>query len=302
MIAKRLCFGDTIGVICPASGIDSNTINEKILIFENMGFKIKKGQHIYKQNDYLAGNDKERAADINNMFADKNIKAIICFRGGYGSIRCTKYINWNLIKKNPKIFCGYSDITLLINYINKYCNLITFHGPMINSNFSDTLTKESLFNTLMNGFKPFTIPISNTCKFYNFHKNITSGILVGGNLSIICSSLKTKYEICTKDKILLLEDINEDPYSLDRLITQLILSKKIDSCNGIILGYFSNSNTKFYNESKKVLKELLLPLNKPIIFNFPFGHEYPNLTLPIGSHISINYKNKIISINEPIVK
>ena len=302
MIADRLCFGDTIGIICPASGKNNIIIDEKILILKELGFKIKKGKYIYEENDYLSGTDKERAEDLNDMFANKTVKAIICFRGGYGSIRCAKYIDWNLIKKNPKIFCGYSDITLLLNYINKRCKLITFHGPMVNSNFSDTLTRESFFNTLMEGFNSFNIPICNSYEFYNFNKNIISGSLVGGNLSVICSSLKTKYEICTKDKILILEDVDEPPYSLDRLLTQLILSKKIECCNGVILGYFSNSNLKFHNHSKKIIKDLLLPLNKPIIFNLPFGHEYPNLTLPIGASVSIDIINKLISINQSVVK
>lgn len=305
MLGKKLCFGDTIGIVAPASCDDDNVINEKIEIFKSLGFKIKKGRHLYDKYGYLAGKDKERADDLNEMFANPKIKAIICYRGGYGSIRMLKYLDLSIIKKNPKIFCGFSDITLILNYLYKKCNLITFHGPMINSKLSDPITKESLFKALVKGTHPYNIPLYKNCNYYNFRKATTSGILVGGNLSLICNSLKTPYEIDTKNKILLIEDVSENIYSIDRMLNQLIYSKKLLDCKGIILGYFTpNINDKQKNNFSfnELIKKLLIPLKKPIITNFPSGHEYPNITLPIGSLVEIDSLQKKLSIKSSVVK
>lgn len=305
MLANKLSFGDTIGIIAPASNDDDNVISEKIEIFKSLGFKIKVGKHLYDKYGYLAGTDKDRAKDLNDMFRDPKVKAIICYRGGYGSIRMMKYLDVNLIKKNPKIFCGYSDITILLNYIQRKCNLITFHSPMITSNFYDTITRESFLTTLMKGNKPYKIPLYENCNYYNFQRQNLHGHIVGGNLSLICSSIKTPYEIDTKDKILFIEEVHEDIYKIDRLFNQLLYSKKLQNCRGILLGYFTlnkiqnNINTFSMND---IIKQLILPLKKPTVTNFPAGHEYPNITLPIGGLASINPNEKRLSIISSVVK
>lgn len=290
-ILDRLCIGDTIGIISPAGCERNNLIDYNINQIKDLGFKIKEGTNLRKINGYLAGTDKERANDFVEMFNNPLIKAILCYRGGYGSIRMMRYVNWGIIKQNPKIFCGFSDITLLLNYVNSISGAPTFHTPMANSNFKDELTKKYFLNLLTQNNNIIDLNKFNSIKFFN-QKNIT-GILCGGNLSMVCSALSTPYDINTTNKILLLEDINESIYKIDRMLTQLLLSKKLNKCSGFILGHFTPYNEDVYS----LIKEILLPLNKPIIIGFPIGHDYPNISLPIGSNISLDFNKSVIHIS-----
>jgi muramoyltetrapeptide carboxypeptidase len=304
MISDRLCLGDTIGLIAPASAENKNTIQTGIDFLKAKGFKIKEGKYIYNRFGYLAGTDIERSEDLINMFLDPSVKMILCIRGGYGSMRTLPYIDFNIIKNNPKIFVGFSDITTYLNIFYSKCGLITFHGPMLNSNFDD-VTFKCLLDTIMGGYNPYTISnpknIRTKCNF----NEPSEGILVGGNLSLICSTLGTNYELDTKDKILFLEDVNEEPYSIDRKLTQLILSNKLQQCRGIILGQFTNCTLPHYERSltlDEIIDDRILKLNKPTICNFMSGHDYPKLTLPIGAKVRINSKHGSIDVLESVVK
>lgn len=284
---KGLKENSTIGIIAPASPESKEFINEKIDLFKKLGFKVKQGSHLYNSYGYLAGNDKDRADDLNSMFADREIDAIVCFRGGYGSIRIVPYLNLKVIRNNPKAFCGYSDITLLLNYINKTCNFTTFHSPMINSDFTDSITKDYFLNVLKNNNNnEIQYNLKELCNngYFILNNRDFEGNIVGGNLSIICSSIGTPYEIKFKNNILLLEDIGESPYSVDRMLSQLIFSGKLQQTSGIILGHFTNCVNKPTDFSiDEVLKEKFSSLKMPIIYNFPIGHDYPNITMPIGT-------------------
>lgn len=286
---QKLKFGDTIGIISPASGDSPDVINYNISSFKNLGFKIKEGKHLRKKNDYLAASDKERAEDLMRMFEDKDVKAIVAYRGGYGCIRILPYLDIGLIKKNPKILCGYSDLTLLLNYISQKTGLVTFHGPMINSKInSDELTKNSFLSMLTDESNLINIP---TKDFKIINKELFRGTLCGGNLTMLCSSLGTPYEINTRNKILMIEDINEENYAIDRSLIQLKLSGKLDSCRAFLIGHFTPYNPKTID----TIISILSPYNKPIIYNMPFGHDYPNISLPIGSSILFDStKEKLI--------
>lgn len=290
MLPKTLKKGDTIGIISPASGNDSETFDKYIEAFKEFGFNILEGQNMRNENGYLSASDIERSQDLNAMFQNKEVKAIICFRGGYGSMRMLEYVNLDLIKKNPKFFIGYSDITLLLNYINKKTKLITYHGPMIKSDFSDFYTKKSLLTTLTNKIKNSSIDLNIFESVESFNsKKITSSI-VGGNLSILCSSLGTPYEVDFNNKILLIEEVNEAPYAIDRMLTQLKHSKKLDNCVGFLIGHLTPKNSNL----EKVILDILKPLNKPILTGLPIGHSYPNLTIPLGLKCTVDFHNKKI--------
>ncbi|MDZ5254889.1 LD-carboxypeptidase [Clostridium sp. LIBA-8841] len=286
---QKLKIGDTIGVVSPASGDNYDVINYNISSFKNLGFKIKEGKYLRKKNDYLAASDEERAEDLMRMFEDRDVKAIVAYRGGYGCIRMLPYLDIGLIKKNPKILCGYSDLTLLLNYISQKTGLITFHGPMINSKInSDELTKNSFLSMLTDENNLINISTKN---FKIINKELFRGTLCGGNLTMLCSSLGTPYEINTRNKILMIEDINEENYAIDRSMMQLKLSGKLDSCRAFLIGYFTPYNPKALD----TIISILLPYNKPIIYNMPFGHDYPNISLPIGSSILFDpAKEKLI--------
>ncbi len=303
MIGKKLNIGDTIGIISPASPENIDAIKNGVQFLKGKGFNVKEGKNIYKRCGYLAGNDKERTEDLINMFLDKSIKMILCIRGGYGSMRTLPYIDFNTIKDNPKIFVGFSDITTYLNVFYEKCGLITFHGPMLNSKF-DQITFQSLFNTIMYPTTQYTISNPNNINAEcNFSKSV-EGILVGGNLSLICSTLGTDYEVDTNGKIIFIEDVGEEPYSIDRMLTQLILSKKLDQCNGIVLGQFTNCTLPHYERSltlDQVIADRILTLNKPTILNFMSGHDYPKLTLPIGAKVRLSAQSGSIEILEPVV-
>lgn len=301
MLAKALKNNDLIGIVSPAFCEDIKVIDDKIDTFMKLGFNLLLGKHLYSRSGYFAGEAIDRASDLMNMFENKDVKAIICFRGGYGSINILPYLNYSVIKKNPKILCGYSDLTTLINYINKKTGLVTFHGPMVNSDFNDEQTLESLKFTLMQGYSPYNIPFGGSLCY---NEGNTTGILAGGNLATICSTLGTPYEINFNNKVLLIEEVNEYPYSLDRMLSQLLYSGKLSKCKGFILGHFTNCTVENYSKSYRVediIKNILVPLNKPIITGFSFGHDYPNLTLPIGSKIKLNFTSKYIEIMNNVV-
>lgn len=290
MIPNILNKGDTIGIIAPASGSDAEAFNTYIANMKNLGFNIIEGKNMRNSDFYLSASDLERAHDFNEMFRNKDVKAIICFRGGYGSMRMIDHIDLSLIKRNPKFFCGYSDITLLLNYINAKTNLVTFHGPVVKSNFCDSLTRESLIETLTTPLKDKIIDFSTFPEVMSFNEDIVNSPIVGGNLSIICSSLCTPYEIDTHKKILLIEEVNEAPYSIDRMLTQLKCAKKLNSCSGFLIGHLTPKNP----ELLQVVLSILLPLNKPILVGLPIGHSYPNLTIPIGLKCTVDFHCKKI--------
>lgn len=300
---KPLSRGSTIGIISPASYEKIDKLKKNISLFKKLGFNIKLGKHIFDKYGYLAGYDSDRASDLMEMFIDDSIDGIVCYRGGFGCSRIVNYLDLSIIKKNPKIFCGYSDITLLLNLISSKCNFPTFHSPMCNSDFSNQLTKDSFLNLLFN--EVTNIDLSKFRNIEILNKNDFSAPLCGGNLSIICSTLGTAYEIDTTDKILLIEEINESPYIIDRLLTQLISANKLSSCKAIILGHFTDcyaSDSSISFTLEEVINEKFNRLTIPIIRNFPIGHSYPNIILPVGTNITFNANSFILEINNNIFK
>ncbi|MDF2883821.1 MAG: peptidase LD-carboxypeptidase [Clostridiaceae bacterium] len=305
MLGKRLAKNSTIGLVSPASWEKVDTIKSNIEVIKSLGFKIKEGKHIYDKYGYLCGSDKDRADDIMDMFLDKDVDMILSIRGGYGTMRILPLINTNIVINNPKIFGGFSDITTLLNYFASKCNLTTFHCPMVSSNLNDKFTLESFLNTLLYGDKPYSIKNPDGFPSKCIFPGTVEGRLVGGNLSLICSTLGTPYEIDTKDNILFIEDVKEEPYRVDRMLTQLLLAGKLDQCAGFILGQFTNCELPHYERSltlEQVFEDTLFPLKKPTLINFMSGHSYPKLTLPIGAMVNLNSKTGVISTLEPVVK
>lgn len=294
IIPKALNFNDTIGICAPAGFYEHDEIIDCCNKIKSLNFNIKLGKNIFNQNRYLAGTDKERAEDIMDLIKDPSVKAIVSFRGGYGCIRILEYLDYEVIKNNPKYICGYSDLTVLINHISDLTGLVTLHGPMVNSDFSDDVTINSFVNMLTMPLSSMSIDLSCNKAVYN-KKNI-AGTLGGGNIVTICSSLGTPYEMDFNNKILLLEEVNEDYYVLDRLLTQLKLSGKLDKCAGFLIGYICDLG-KQLNENKilEIIEDILVPLGLPIIYGLDFGHKEPNITLPIGCKVSIDFDKMVLS-------
>ncbi|MCB2339984.1 S66 peptidase family protein [Clostridium estertheticum] len=305
MIGKRLRLGDTIGLISPASPENIEAIKKAILFLNNLGFNVIEGKHLYDRWGYLAGKDKDRASDIMEMFKNKAVDMILCVRGGYGSSRLLPYLDYDIIKKNPKIFAGFSDITVFLNAFYEKGGLTTFHSPMGTSNLEDVVTFKSFMFTFMEGYKPYTIKNPDEFKTSCINPGIAKGDLIGGNLGLICNSLGTPYEIDMKDKILFIEEVNEAPYRVDRILTQLLLSNKLKQCKGIILGQFKDCDLPHYERSltlEEVLEDRLYNLDIPMFSGFCSGHDYPKLTIPIGARVRMDAELGIISILDAVVE
>ena len=294
-LPERLKRGDVIGVMAPAGPIKMKQIQKAIPFFENMGLQVKVGNHLDEVHGYLAGTDEQRLEDLHEMAADPAIKAIIFARGGYGTGRIIDRIDYDLIRKNPKIYWGYSDITYLHTAIRQKAELVTFHGPMLASDIArddfDTFSKR-MFTQL---FEPmrllYTEEIS---QLQVISPGNADGKLAGGNLSLLASTLGTPYEIDTKGKLLLLEDIGEEAYRVDGLLNQLRLAGKLEAAAGIIVGDFANTESGLEQTltMEQVFSHYFSRLNVPVLAGFKIGHCFPHFAVPLGveAHLSTYYK------------
>ena len=307
---QRIRKGDTIGIISPASSPDDLTrIEKSVNYFEKLGYRVEVGKNVWKERGYLAGEDSERLDDFHAMFKNKNVKAIFCVRGGYGSGRLLDKINYKLIKENPKIFVGYSDITALQLAIFSHTGLVTFAGPMPAVDFwqdeVSKFTEENFWRLITSNKKIGKLINPNGEGFYLLAKGKTEGRLLGGNLALITSLMGTKYLPSFKNSILLLEDIGEPPYRVDRFLNQLRLGNILHDTSGIILGRFvdcyENDTSKKTLTLNQVITDYFEKLNKPGIYNFKHGHISENISIPFGLKCNLNASRGIAEIKESAV-
>lgn len=306
--ASALKIGDTIGLIAPSSPTTHEKIEKATEKLMKMGFKIKIGKSAYERYGYLSGSDKIRADDINDMFKDSEVDAIICLRGGYGTPRILDLIDYDMIKNNPKIFVGYSDITALHIAFTQKSSLVTFHGPMATSDiagdFSD-FSRDNLFNTIMKDKARGELSNPHGEEIVTINGGIAEGSIIGGNLALIVATIGTPYEIDLKGKILFIEEVNEDPYSIDRMLNQLRLSGKLDEVEGVILGDFNNCETGKHSESlslEQIFNDHIKPAGKPTVYNLQAGHCEPMVTLPFGVKVRLDADKKTLTILESAVR
>ena len=307
---KRLRKGDLIGVISPASSPNElERIEKGVKYLEGLGYKVAVGKNVGKVHGYLAGTDEERLDDLHSMFGNKDIKAIFNVRGGYGSGRLLDKINYGLIKRNPKIFVGYSDITALQMAFLKKTGLITFAGPMVAVDFAsdnvDPFTEENFWKIITSSKKIGKINNPNNEKFYTLSKGRGEGSLIGGNLALLISLMGTDYQPNFSNSVLLLEDIGEDPYRIDRMFYQLKYAKVFSKIKGIILGRFVDCYIKDKTQSSltlnDVISDYLEELKIPVLYNVKHGHIKENLTIPWGLKTKINTTRCFIEITESAV-
>jgi muramoyltetrapeptide carboxypeptidase len=251
-----------------------------------------------KERGYLAGTDEERVEDIHNMFLDEKVKLVICLRGGYGASRLLDKIDYGIIKEHPKIFCGYSDITVLQNAIFSKTGLVTFAGPMTGVDFYKDIsqfTAENFWRTVTSS-EHVRINCSAGEGLKSFWGGNAEGRLIGGNLSLFTSLIGTEYLPEAEDKILLLEEVGEAPYRIDRMLNQLRLSGYLGKISGVILANFTDCVESDPQRKSLTLNEvledyLLMSLNVPVLYNLNHGHVHNNLTLPVGVMTKINGNN-----------
>lgn len=289
---KKLQQGDTISIIAPSGAVDSDLVYKAKAYFENKGYKVKLGKNIFKSDRYLAGADEERLSDLHEAFSDKSVDAILCARGGYGAIRLANKINYEIVKNNPKIFCGYSDATILNALFFTKSSLITFSGPMAQCDFDqdniDKFTEKEFFTT-MSGTTLQIKPIEKNV----YNSGNCSGYLIGGNLATISSLCGLDF--IPDDKfIFFAEDLNEPAYKIDRYFTQLLNIEKFrNNLTGIILGEFLDVDNFDYLQS--YFKKLASELNIPIVAKFAITHGNSKLTIPYGALARLEDNKLIIS-------
>jgi muramoyltetrapeptide carboxypeptidase len=315
LLPPRLSYGDTIGIIAPASAPpDPRSIDRGAATLERLGFKSKLGHNARKRWGFLAGSDRDRAADLMSMFSDSKVKAILCIRGGYGTARLMPRLDYRTIRANPKIFVGYSDITSLHCAFLTQANLVSFHGPMLTPDFAredlPDFTLQSFLKTLMAPSPPGGIVDSHGRKSIAvLRRGIAEGALIGGNLSLLCATLGTPYMPSFKSRILFFEDLDEAPYRVDRMLTQLLNAGLLQQVAGIAIGTNTNCydpkarNAKEYRQTLgEVFRERLFPLKVPVLMGLPFGHSSLNATLPVGVRATLDAVKGDLLIAEPAVK
>ncbi|MCU4991691.1 LD-carboxypeptidase [Bacillus cereus] len=299
MYPNALKQGDTVMVIAPSGPPTIENVLKGVNVLQEMGLSVVIGKSVYEKYGYLAGSDQVRLDDIHEAFTNNEVKAILCARGGYGSARLLPHIQYEIIQRNPKIFWGYSDITALHTAFSRYAKLVTFHGPMVEElgKGVDSLSLSS-FNQL---FHPYsTILSASECIVPSSSRTIT-GQLVGGNLAVLTSVIGSPYEVHTANKFLLLEDIGEEPYRIDRMLNQLLLSGKFNECSGVIFTSCHDCTPSKPSQSlQTILYEYFAPYHIPVLFGLPIGHINPNIGIPLGATATINTNNKILSISSGV--
>lgn len=315
---KALRRGDAIGVVAPAGPVNRERMDRALARVQERGFRLKTYGDIYRSSGYLAGDDATRTDELMAAFADPETAAVWCARGGYGVVRILERLDFDVIGRNPKVFVGFSDITLLHIVIQQRTGLITFHAPNLQDGFGKpedmpTANEAALWEAVLGGDQ-LQAGTSNTNGGYTFDfagvDNVdlrpicggaATGRLIGGNLAVICGAVGTPFEVETSGHILFLEDISERAYRIDRYLSQLKLAGKLSAVAGVLLGTFSYEEGEKADEQSDIhalFKEYLEPLGVPVLAGFPAGHERYNLALPMGALVTVDADQKSVTVCE----
>jgi muramoyltetrapeptide carboxypeptidase len=288
----RLEPGDTIGVVAPAGPFDPEKFMQGKTVLETMGFRIVYDKSIFKQHGFLAGTDAQRADQVNRRFADPSVHAIVCARGGYGSMRILSLLDFKTIQTHPKIFVGFSDISALLTVLYEQCGLVTYHGPMVTSLAGATQKTIRAMQTALTSDAPHEL-IPDRGK--TVRPGMCSGVLAGGNLTTLCHLVGTPYAPKFKGKIVLLEDVGEMTYRIDRMLTQMKLAGCFNGIAGMILGTFKKCGQ--LNEIVEIFDNIFHDTDIPILAGFDIGHGKTNLTVPMGRVATLDTGKKRLYVS-----
>lgn len=290
-------------MVCPGGGFDDyKPIKRVVKYLQGLNYKVKLGNSLVTSNtsfNYLSGPDNKREADFVKLWNDQNIDAIFCLRGGYGCLRLLNTIEFELLRRTKKILLGFSDITILLLAICARLDLVTFHGPLLGHNFIksnltpvDILTEQNMWQLLKSPSFNFSYSLKSKIKVVNKGKAV--GRLIGGNLTSICCLLGTDYLPDFKNSILFLEECNEEPYKIDRMLTQLINIGIFGEVSGIVLGDFYQCGFRSKQQIIDLIKNRVDNYKIPIVSNFPVGHRDRNYTLPIGQEVILDTYSSVL--------
>ena len=294
----RLQKGDTIGLLAPAGPIrDQESFAAGLRMLKELGYQVHHAPDILRDSGYLAGSDERRAQEFHQLWEDREIKALLAVRGGYGTLRLLKHLDFELCRRQPKILAGFSDISGLLNVIHCHTGLITFHGPNLCSLAkADKPSVEAFFNALNRRETP---PIK-APKLEILQPGTAKGRLLGGNLTTLVHLLATANEPIWDNGLIFIEDVGEAPYRIDRMLTQLDLAGRLDKINGLILGSFNDCG-----DTEKIWEralELVGKRNIPVWANFPSGHTASNYMLPVGVEAAMDSNTGTLHFHGPATR
>lgn len=271
--------------------------------FAERGYRCRIYPGVEQAQGYLAGSDQQRLQDLHDAFADPAIDAVLCMRGGYGSMRLLDKLDFDLIRRNPKPLIGYSDITALHMAIYRKTGLITFHGAMLNADLlgAKLAPTESSLLALLGGLAGEGDAIVHPAEFAltTVVPGVASGRLLGGNLSILGATLGTPAQIDTQGSILFIEDVNEPLYRVDRLLTQLRLAGKLEGIKGVLVGDFAGITTAALTP---LLEDTFAPLGVPVLAGWRSGHCDPNVCLPLGARVRLDSDRQVLVLEQDLFR
>jgi muramoyltetrapeptide carboxypeptidase len=282
-LPQALKPGDTLGIVAPASPFDQSSFDAGLRVLEAMGFNLIIPEDIFKKNGYLAGSDQCRADLINRLFTNSDIDGIICARGGYGAMRILPLLEADVIALHPKVFVGFSDITVLLGFLVKCCRMVAFHGPTVTTLGKGNPVTLHRFLSALTQPAPLSIAAASNTVIMS---GKATGRFLCGNLTLFSHLLGTPFQPDFKNCILLIEDQGEAPYRIDRMLTQILLAGVFDGLAGLALGSFANCGSA--EEIPRIVADRLGGLTIPILAGFDVGHQAVNMTLPVGLPVELD--------------
>jgi muramoyltetrapeptide carboxypeptidase len=303
-LARPVGPGGTIGIVAPAGPISHDGLEQGLSRLHAWGYRTIVGDAVLEQRGYLAGSDAARAADFNRIWGDSQVDAVLCARGGYGVMRMLEGIDWDLVRRQPKFFCGFSDITALHLAIEREAGLVTFHGPMaVAFGAAERYNGDGLKAALQSAAPLGTVAWPEAPAPVIVNGGVAEGWLIGGNLTLLTAMLGTPWGPDFTDRIVLIEEVDEYPYKVDRMLSQLLLAGKLQRAAGVLFG---DSPTCMHGPEGKpsltlleVLDDLLRPLGIPVLYGFPCGHTEFRATLPFGVTARLDAGAGTLTILEP---
>lgn len=281
-LPPRLRRGDTVGVVAPAGAVDGEALDRGVAALEGAGLRVRLGRAVLERRDYLAGDDAARAADLHAMFAAGDVTAVLCARGGYGAGRLLPLLDVALVRRSPKAFVGHSDITFLLDDLVQRAGVVSFHGPMV-SWLADNPTSLDNLLALLQGEPPPPVEAGEV-----WHAGEAEGVIVGGCLSIVAAMLGTPYQVDTRGALLFLEDVNERPYRVDRMLTQMRQAGAFDGVAAVVFGEMPATFEDGDPSLREVVLDVCADLDCPIVAGIPSGHGRGTLTLPFGARARLD--------------
>jgi muramoyltetrapeptide carboxypeptidase len=296
-LPRALKPGDTLGIAAPASPFDRQSFDAGVRILESMGFNLFIPEEIFDKNGYLVGSDHHRADLLTRLFSDPDIDGIICARGGYGAMRILPLLDAEAISGYPKVFVGFSDITVLLGFLVEHCGMVAFHGPTVTTiGNGDPATRDGFMSALTN-----PAPLSFTAsQNHVIAAGRATGRFLCGNLTLFCHLTGTPFQPDFSGGILLIEDRGEAPYRIDRMLTQMLLAGCFDGLAGLALGAFTDCGSA--EAVHRIIADRLGGLNIPILAGFDVGHEAVNMTLPVGVPVQLDTHSGTLTFAGPAVR